>query len=272
MFTWTLIGREFPQHVIPSPCKSVVNFNFNFNFAASNLTIMEPINASQNGGGNKRCRRAGCASPGTCSWPPYHRAPMRICVQSRQLLLGSRNSRSMLCTGADDSQDLPAELFNEIYQLVFSISKCKAMTVNVTNDYKPPVILQVDRRTREKLAEDYYGWSIFCYDGTGASRVRICRWISSLSESHRNCVRFIWRKSYGTTKLKVLGELPQYWLASLKEVVGIANVVRFKELPSFLKRRLCVDAVIRKENDEIYVHTPWGFSSKAGPHSPSKSV
>lgn len=49
---------------------------------------------------------------------------------------------------------LPTELFDEIYDNVFTASPD---TIPITNSYRPPALLQVNRASRQDFAATYYG-------------------------------------------------------------------------------------------------------------------
>lgn len=78
---------------------------------------------------------------------------------------------------AERLQVLPSELFNKIYNAAFAID---ATTCNVTSDYKPPTLLQVDKASREAYAETYY--SNIRFDFTSCELC--CKWLASLSLNH----------------------------------------------------------------------------------------
>ena len=61
-------------------------------------------------------------------------------------------------TLAECVQGLPAELFNYVLDLTLTIN---ADTFTLDNNYKPPVQLQIDRASREEIAETYYGETTF---------------------------------------------------------------------------------------------------------------
>lgn len=74
-------------------------------------------------------------------------------------------------------EDLPPELFDEIYSLTFTTT---STITCIDKDYKPPNILQVSRRTREALAESYHGKdSIFYVD-----KKDIEKWVTSIPWDH----------------------------------------------------------------------------------------
>ena len=71
---------------------------------------------------------------------------------------------------------LPQELYDDIYQLTFTVS---AGIRHIESTYKPPSCLQVDESTRNAFAEDFYNSGIFCVE---FKVVR--RWASSLEVAH----------------------------------------------------------------------------------------
>lgn len=140
----------------------------------SNLTTTALINSGQNYDSHRGHGRTNCARPGMCS--------PSLCPRTR----------------ANNPQNLPPELFDDIYQLVFTIGKVNK--VEITEDYKPPAILQVDRFTREVLSPEYYRKALFTYDGTDASRSRFCRWLCSLSGDQLDMLHFVMRKNPGASR------------------------------------------------------------------------
>lgn len=88
--------------------------------------------------------------------------------------------------------DLPAELFNDIKDLVFSLD---TDTVHINLDYKPPALLQVNRATREQFATAYYGKTTFyLYDGRQTQVERpeqlknFAKWAKTLSGHRRHLI------------------------------------------------------------------------------------
>lgn len=83
-------------------------------------------------------------------------------------------------------QALPLELYNEVYEFTFYSVPGEHY---IDRDYKPPSCLQVDRLTRNRFAQTYYGkGSIFC-----VSRKDCSKWLASLPKEHWR----IWSRSAG---------------------------------------------------------------------------
>lgn len=80
-------------------------------------------------------------------------------------------------------QNLPAELYNTIYDLTFTLNAPKTLTV-VDSGYKPPSILQVNRHFRTKLACTYYDEFVFAFRPFGPDHRYFDQWLSSLSVQH----------------------------------------------------------------------------------------
>lgn len=55
-------------------------------------------------------------------------------------------------------QSLPKELYDWIYELVFTAGST-GWPIRVRNSYRPPAMLQVSRASRQKFATSYYGSS-----------------------------------------------------------------------------------------------------------------
>ena len=70
-------------------------------------------------------------------------------------------------------QDLPPELFNEIYQLVFFTNDER---IDVGPEYKRPSHLQVSKDTREKFSKPYFTNTTFIF----RHRLWLSKWLRSL--------------------------------------------------------------------------------------------
>ena len=75
-------------------------------------------------------------------------------------------------------QNLPPELYNEVYKLTFTAT---AVVVQIDRAYKPPSCLQVSRVTRDRFARPYYGPSIFYIHKT-----LLAQWTKSLPRRHHS--------------------------------------------------------------------------------------
>lgn len=80
-------------------------------------------------------------------------------------------------------QNLPQELFDDIYELVFTPT---STIVDINRDYRPPVQLQVSKASRESFADRYYGNTTFTLHSELEHR-----WGSSLTSKHFQIVRFM---------------------------------------------------------------------------------
>ena len=78
-------------------------------------------------------------------------------------------------------QALPAELYDEIYNFIFTADDGNKIYIN--KSYKPPATLQVSRVTRKFFAESYYFHSIFIIPRD--LREEGASWLESLTASHR---------------------------------------------------------------------------------------
>jgi hypothetical protein len=79
-------------------------------------------------------------------------------------------------------QDLPQELFDEIFDLATTIT---STTINITEAYLPPKSLQIDIRSRGRLAKVYYETNTFAI--TDAA---VClQWLESLAPEHSRCIK-----------------------------------------------------------------------------------
>lgn len=77
-------------------------------------------------------------------------------------------------------QDLPAEPFNHVFDLTFTLPVEPGHPLEIDGSYKPPSILQVDAITRNKLAPDYYSQTKFeC-----KSENLLSNWLCSLPRAH----------------------------------------------------------------------------------------
>lgn len=72
---------------------------------------------------------------------------------------------------------LPQELFDAVREFVFTADPGERV---VEEDYKPPAQLQVDRSTRARFAEAYYGdGAVFCFPA-GLERA----WLNAIPNAH----------------------------------------------------------------------------------------
>lgn len=81
-------------------------------------------------------------------------------------------------------QSLPKELYDEIYNLVFTAKSNDR--VNITPSYRPPAMLQVDSLSRSKFATSYYGMGK-CNSGSWFvvdDKHTMCMWLRSLKKEH----------------------------------------------------------------------------------------
>ena len=81
-------------------------------------------------------------------------------------------------------QDLPPELFNQIYTETFQtdLQEC-----SIDDSYKPPQLLQVNQASRSLFAQSYYGRTTFIFD----KRAICYRWTKSLPDEHCLLLRTI---------------------------------------------------------------------------------
>ena len=79
---------------------------------------------------------------------------------------------------AQSVQDLPPELYNMIFDLVFTPDPTKVL---ITTDYKPPHLLTVNRHSRQLFASRYYRSS----EGFRFTDEDLpLNWITKLSNAH----------------------------------------------------------------------------------------
>ena len=89
----------------------------------------------------------------------------------------SKHQRTIMKTFQERVQALPAELYNEIYDLTFTnTSKVQRIDQNT----KPPSALQINRALREKFAQSYYGNNTIFY----ISITHVSKWLFSLQPTH----------------------------------------------------------------------------------------
>lgn len=129
-------------------------------------------------------------------------------------------------------QGLPAELYQEIYDLTFTTG---AGEHSIKQNYKPPNCLQVNRSTRESFARSYYGEdSTFLVDGPAD---RICaKWINRLPDAHAAMLSEIrvvkprmCTSSLNSPRLPVhLDEIGEDLFWEVKGKIDYRNVVKFK--------------------------------------------
>ena len=102
-------------------------------------------------------------------------------VFQRQSPLGSRLWLQTSMTDIDDLagrvQGFPSELYDYIYTAVFTPF---AARIVVSERYKPPPPLQIDRRSRALYAMTYYGNSVFVFDADDFFHA----WLKALSKAN----------------------------------------------------------------------------------------
>lgn len=88
-------------------------------------------------------------------------------------------------------QDLPPELHDMIFSLVFAAD---VSIRTIDENYKPPPLLAVDRRSREIYAKAYYGStdSLFiCNASIDTIHDTLIPWLKSVPESHLRMIRHL---------------------------------------------------------------------------------
>lgn len=77
-------------------------------------------------------------------------------------------------------QNLPPELFNNVYELVFTANPA---TIEITDEYQPPHLLRVSKHSRKMFARSYYGkGTVFLVQGKRRNKL-MKRWTASVSQS-----------------------------------------------------------------------------------------
>jgi hypothetical protein len=80
-------------------------------------------------------------------------------------------------------QALPAELFNNIHDLVF-VAIASNRVISIDDEYHPPVVLQVDTVFRDQCSKLYYHNSEF----VASNPLVMVKWVLSLSRRHRRMI------------------------------------------------------------------------------------
>ena len=80
--------------------------------------------------------------------------------------------------------NLPPELFNEIEKLVFAPSNG---VVVLHENYAPPSLLYIDRKTRARYANSYYKQVRY----ESHTPEYLFRWLANLNQEHRNLISWI---------------------------------------------------------------------------------
>ena len=78
-------------------------------------------------------------------------------------------------------QDLPPELFTEIYHLVFAFNVSR---VTIDHNYRPPAQLQVSAETWYQYADAFYGKTVFEFKQPSI----FYKWVRGLSKAHLEMV------------------------------------------------------------------------------------
>lgn len=88
---------------------------------------------------------------------------------------------------AADVQNLPKELYDEIYDLVFTARSTEQVT-RIDASYRPPAMLPVSRTTRQKFAASYYRSA----KGFELQRMDLLRkWLKNLAVEHKGLIKRI---------------------------------------------------------------------------------
>lgn len=101
--------------------------------------------------------------------------------------MGNINTR---IDGATDDlanrvQSLPQELFDKIYDQVFTSAGGERINIDSSKTYKPPHLLAVDHKSRELFAKCYYSRNIFVIEVRPYSIDPIALgWLKALSAEH----------------------------------------------------------------------------------------
>ena len=89
-------------------------------------------------------------------------------------------------------QGLPPAVYNKIYEEVFTFDK--AAVSAETKTYKPPACLQVDRASRHRFVQCYYGTTVF-----RVTEETITPLLESISEEHRDLLQEVRYVSHTST-------------------------------------------------------------------------
>lgn len=92
---------------------------------------------------------------------------------------------------ADHLRNLPQELFDLVYDMVFTADN--GARVRIDNSYKPPCLLAVNRASHERYAKSYFHSSIFVMKINAYSAM----WLVSLPMQHHGFLHEI-RASWTT--------------------------------------------------------------------------
>lgn len=147
-------------------------------------------------------------------------------------------------------QSLRPELYNEIYELIFSVESIEASTLGdkrVNKSYEPPSLLHVNRHTREIFSQLFYG-----NDSTFYCRKKeiAVKWLASLPKHHIEMIQHIRVRNY-------LWELTSvHWNRTRLDLYRLAmslfrNSVRLTEDPIRF-----IDRVFEFEISPIFAETP----------------
>lgn len=100
------------------------------------------------------------------------------------------DSASTMADLATRLQNLPAELYSNILDLVFTPDTSE---VTIAIDYQPPARLQVSRSTRSFFASSYYSNTTFHFDVVDktAANKRASIWLKSLPEPHGHSINTV---------------------------------------------------------------------------------
>ncbi|CZT19596.1 uncharacterized protein RCC_05447 [Ramularia collo-cygni] len=126
---------------------------------------------------------------------------------------------------------LPQELQDDIFEL--TLEHLLPGTVIIKNSYKPPMLLQMSRKTRAKFAEKYYSRTTFhVQDPNWDARVfshqgvtDVTKWIAKMPQTHVDLMKHV-KISIPCTTMQVDGLWSELAAASMREEIDQAAVYR----------------------------------------------
>ncbi|CZT15022.1 uncharacterized protein RCC_12058 [Ramularia collo-cygni] len=98
-------------------------------------------------------------------------------------------------------QTLPQEIYDKIYTLTFAYDAEEEACI-ITQDYKPPFQLQIDRKTRAAFIKKYYGRAApFCIQAYGKSDPKLGTFTTNLQLAIYRQPLKLWLESLGDDAL-----------------------------------------------------------------------
>ncbi|KAK4618206.1 hypothetical protein CLAFUW4_12074 [Fulvia fulva] len=106
-------------------------------------------------------------------------------------------------------QGLPQELYDMIRDFTLTLDTSENGNITINRDYKPPVQLQIDSATRNKIAQEYYANTTFTFFKLHDGEALCIKWLDSLSPEARTSLREVRLEAPQPKRLSVYDGQPE---------------------------------------------------------------